>query len=138
MIDQTSEMCVYWAAVSACAASAKYANVTSPVSAMPIDRIRAPRPYDDRGGATLTLEADKQHGPRERRARLHDVAVAGQQRDEAALGPVVRGPGGVAELLEVRPARHVQPPPEGLARHRDEQMAVGDARHLGDRVRRVG
>ena len=44
MIDHSSEIRVYWSGVSACAASAKYANVTTPVVAMPIDRIRAPRP----------------------------------------------------------------------------------------------
>jgi hypothetical protein len=44
MIDQTSEMCLYSTGLSACAASAKYANVTRPVVAMPIDRILAPRP----------------------------------------------------------------------------------------------
>jgi hypothetical protein len=44
MIDQTSEMRLYSTGLSACAASAKYASVTTPVVAIPIDRIRAPRP----------------------------------------------------------------------------------------------
>jgi hypothetical protein len=46
---------------------------------MPTDRIRAPLAYPERrgaGGETLRLEADKQHGPRERRAGLDDLAVA--------------------------------------------------------------
>ena len=42
MIDHNSEIRVYCAGVSACAARAKYANVTTPVVAIPIDRIRAP------------------------------------------------------------------------------------------------
>ena len=44
MIAQTSEMRLYSTSLSAWAASAKYANVTIPVVAIPTDRIRAPRP----------------------------------------------------------------------------------------------
>jgi hypothetical protein len=43
MIDHSSEIRVYCSGVSAWAASAKYANVTTPVVAMPTDRTRAPR-----------------------------------------------------------------------------------------------
>ncbi len=64
--------------------------------------------------------------------------MAREQLDEAALGPVVEVAGRVAELLDVRPARHVQAAPQRLARHRHEQVAARDARHLGDRVRRIG
>src|SRR3954452_5424049 len=112
----------------------KYANVKSPVVAIPTLRMRAPRPYPE----PPPLEADKQHGPRERGASLHDRPVARQQRDEAPLGPVVQVPGRVAEVLPVRPARHVQPAPQRLARDRDEQVPRGHARHLGDGVRGVG
>ena len=61
-----------------------------------------------------------------------------EQRDERALGPVVDVPGGVAEVLDVGAARDVEPAPQRLARHRDEQPALGHARHLRDRVRGVG
>jgi hypothetical protein len=51
---------------------------------------------------------------------------------------VVHVPGGVAEVLPVRAAGHVQPAPQRLARHRDEQRALGHAGHLGHRVLGVG
>src|SRR3954470_16329567 len=111
---------------------------------MPIDRIRAPRAYPSAaagaaapegpagGGAgetgaveeALATQADQEHGPRERRARLDDLAVALEQRDERALGPVVQVPGRVAEVAQVRAAGHVQRPPHRLARHRHEQPAL--------------
>ena len=68
------------------------------------------------------LEPDKQHGPGEGRAGLLDRAVAREQRHEPALGPVVHVSGRVAEVAPVRAARHVEPAPERLARHRDQQV----------------
>ena len=57
--------------------------MTSPVEAIPAERIRAPRPRAvDRSDA----RTDEQHRPRERRAGLDDLAVPGQQRGEAAPG----------------------------------------------------
>ena len=56
---------------------------------MPSDRIRAPRPYPDEAACARRSHRDEQHRPRERRARLDDLPVAREQRDEAALGPVV-------------------------------------------------
>ena len=47
-------------------------------------------------------------------------------------------PGVLPRSLQVGAAGHVEPAPQRLARHRDEQPALGHARHLGHRVRRVG
>src|SRR3954463_13203299 len=121
---------------------------------MPIDRIRAPRAYPSAaavaaapggpagGGAgetgaveeALATQADQEHGPRERRARLDDLAVALEQRDERALGPVVEGAGGVAEVAQVGAARHVERAPQRLARDGHEQPSRRDPCHLRDRV----
>src|SRR5919108_5972306 len=145
--DHSSEIAPYAALGSTWLATAKYANVNSPVDAMPIDRTRAPRAYASGCGApavssaalgVLTTQADEQHRPGERRPRLHDLSVARQQRDERALGPVVHVPGRVAEVLPVRAAGHVQRAPQRFARHRHEQPALGHAGHLGDRVLGVG
>ena len=70
------------------------------------------------------------------RGLLHP-AVARQQRDEPALGPVVHVAGRVAEVAPVGAARHVQPAPERLARDRDEQVAARHARHLRQRRLRL-
>src|SRR3712207_8486201 len=59
-------------------------------------------------------------GPGERRACLHDPAVAVQERDEVPLGPVVHMPRRVAEVLDVRAARDVQRPPERSEEHTSE------------------
>src|SRR3954451_963347 len=115
MIDHTSAIRLYstLSPPSTCAARTKYASVTRPVVAIPTARIRAPRPYPERGApapteAATALQPDEQHRPRKRRARVHDVSVLRQQLDEAALRPVVQVARRVAELLEVCPARHVQ------------------------------
>ena len=84
------------------------------------------------------VTANEQHRPRERRARLDDLAVAAEQLHERALGPVVQVPGGVPEVLQVGAAGHVQPAPQRLARDADQQVPGGDAGHLGDRVLGVG
>src|SRR5215213_6019954 len=83
--DHRSVMRPYSSSGSEWLASEKYANVIRPVAPIPTDRTAAPRPYD--------LDADKQHGPGEGRADLLHSAVAREQRDEAALGPVVHVPG---------------------------------------------
>src|SRR3954471_2905416 len=105
---------------------------------MPSERTRAPRPYwrvADWGcrlrtsaasgapaapgfcGAAAMLrrrQADEQHGPRERRARLDDLAVLREQAHEGPLGPVVQVPRGVPEIAEVGTAGHVEPAPQRL------------------------
>src|SRR5688500_2477260 len=134
-IAHSSEIPPYSSGSSTWLAIAKNANVTSPVVAMPIERIRAPRPYED---PEALLDTHEQHRPRERRPCLHDLTVPGQELHEAALGPVVQMARGVPEVLPVRAAGHVQPAPQRLARHRDEQPARRDARHLGDRVLGIG
>src|SRR5215211_3399599 len=119
--DHSSEIAPYAAPASTCEATAKYANVNRPVDAMPTDSTRAPRAYpsvdeaDEDAADALSAAAgavavsatqpDEQHGPRERRARLDDLAVAAEQRGERALGPVVDVPRGVAEVLEIGAAR---------------------------------
>src|ERR1700681_845420 len=129
----------------------KYANVIRPVKAIPTDRMRAPRPYArscpppavDRRAAPSApspevaergLEADKQHGPGEGRAYLDHFPVAREQRDERPLGPVVEMLGGVAESRPVRATGDVEHAPQRLAGNRDEQVPLGAARHLGQRV----
>src|SRR3954471_15220227 len=91
--DHSSEIAPYSPLASTWLATAKYANVKSPVDAIPTDRIRAPRAEPSAaaaaaaplgpagvaaGGAVeaLATQADEQHGPRERRARLDDLAVS--------------------------------------------------------------
>src|SRR3954463_5461407 len=98
-----------------------------PVTPIPTDRIAAPRRYERvwvspaafaEGCASVwSAEADKHHRPRERRADLLDRPVAREHRDEAPLRPVVDVPRRVPEVLPIGAARHVQRPPEGLARH---------------------
>src|SRR5688500_20070147 len=99
--DHSSEMPLYSTSSSTCDATAKYAKVTTPVVAMPTERIRAPRPYD-------SVNPHEQHRPRERRARLDDLAVRGQQLHERPLRPVVQVAGRVAEVAQVRATGHVQ------------------------------
>src|SRR5919108_799771 len=126
--DHRSEIAPYAAPGSTCEATAKYAKVNRPVDAMPTDSTRAPRAYPSVDGADAAeppsaaagavavsaTQPDEQHGPRERRARLDDLAVAAEQRDERALGPVVQVPGRVAEVAQVRAARHVERAPQRL------------------------
>src|SRR5688500_6963698 len=133
-IAHSSEIPPYSSGSSTWLAIAKNANVTSPVVAMPIERIRAPRPYED---PEALLDTHEQHRPGERRPCLHDLTVPGQELHEAALGPVVQVTRGVPEVLPVRAAGHVEAAPQRLARHRDEQVPARHARHLGDGVLRV-
>src|SRR5438309_4765992 len=112
----------------------KYANVSSPVEAIPIDRMRAPLPYERLAGAGETLEADKQHRPGERRAHVRHLAVAREQPHERAPRPVVEMARRVAQRGPVRPAGHVQHPPQRLARHGHEQVTLRAASHLRERV----
>src|SRR5215213_8194777 len=107
--DHSSVMCPYSLSDNAWLASAKYANVTRPVTPIPADRIAAPRPYVAR--EPVVSDPDKHHGPGERRARLLDRPVARQQRHEAPLRPVVHVPGGVAQPAHVGPARDVEAAP---------------------------
>src|SRR5690349_7513385 len=102
--DHSSEIEQYSWLPSTWLATAKYANVKTPVAAIPTARIRAPRasPSGRAPAGSLAAKAHEQHRPGERRARLDHAAVARQQRHEAALGPVVEVPGRVAEVLPVR------------------------------------
>src|SRR5215218_4978348 len=114
--DHSSVMCPYSLSDSAWLASAKYANVTRPVTPIPADRIAAPRPYVARvAREPVVSEPDKHHGPGERRACLLDRPVARQQRHEPPLRPVVHVAGGVAQPAHVRPAGDVEAAPERLA-----------------------
>src|SRR5215204_4341610 len=111
----SSEIDAYCSSSRTCEATEKYANVTTPVVAIPIERIRAPRPYAEAPArradpsscsyrvsparratrsscsyrvsparrATRLPNRDEQHRPRERRARLDDLAVSREQRLEA-------------------------------------------------------
>src|SRR5918998_3613045 len=99
---------------------------------MPTDSTAAPRPYRPplpslaaaaaslprpRSGAPAvadspSVDADKQHRPREGRARLLDPSVTREQRDERPLRPVIDVPGGVAEVAHVRAAGDIEGPPE--------------------------
>src|ERR671916_3238545 len=99
--DHSSETPLYSTSSRTCDATAKYANVTTPVVAMPIERMRAPRPYE-------SAKPHEQHRPRERRARLHDLAVPGQELHERPLRPVVQVPGRVAQVAQVGAAGHVE------------------------------
>src|SRR5918999_390046 len=119
MTAHSSEMPLYSTSSSTCEAMAKYAKVTTPVVAIPIERMRAPRPYE-------SAKPHEQHRPRERRARLDDLAVPGQQLHERPLRPVVHVAGRVAEVAQVRAAGHVQRAPQRLARHGDEQVPRRD------------
>src|SRR5829696_764439 len=127
----SSETPLYSTSSSTCDATAKYAKVTTPVVAMPTERMRAPRAYE-------SAKLHEQHRPRERRSCLDDLAVPGQQLHERPLRPVVHVARRVAEVTQVRAAGHVERAPQRLARHRDQQVARRDARHLGDRVLGVG
>src|SRR4051794_31684696 len=118
--------------VSSCEASEKYACVTSAVAAIPTPATRAPRAYDD----LAVVNLHKQHRPRERRADLLHRAVLREQRFEAHLRPVVHVAGRIAERLPVRAARHVDHPPDRLARHRHEQPALRHTPHLLERLLR--
>src|SRR4051812_46396799 len=120
--------------VSSCDASEKYACVTSAVAAIPTPATRAPRAYDD----LAVFDTDQEHGPRERGADLLYRAVLREQRLEAHLRPVVHVAGRIAERLPVRAARHVDHAPDRLARHGHEQPALGDARHLVQRLLGLG
>src|SRR5919206_2790822 len=141
---QSTEIAPYSAAGRTWLATAKYAKVNSPVEAIPIDRMRAPRPYPVRAGGErtaavgLATQPDEQHGPGQRRAGLDDVAVARRQRGERAPRPVVDVPRRVAQRAHVGAARQVQRPPQRLPRRRHEQPAPRDARHPGQRALRVG
>ena len=57
---------------------------------------------------------------------------------ERAPRPVVQMPGRVAKRRPVGAARHVEHSPQRLAGDRHEQVALGAARHLGERVLGVG
>src|SRR3954452_12974634 len=92
--DQSRSIRLAATASRTCEATEKYANVNSPVVAIPMLSTRAPRPYPPRS------EADKEHRPRERRPGLGHRPVARQQLHEAALRPVVEVAGRVAQLLE--------------------------------------
>src|SRR3954452_15841746 len=118
---------------SSCEASEKYACVTSAVAAIPTPATRAPRAYD-RLAVRALVNLHEQHGPGERRADLLHRAVLREERLEAHLRPVVHVAGRVAERLPVRAARHVHHAPDWLARHRHEQPALCDARHLVQRL----
>src|ERR687886_1608818 len=142
--DQSTEIAPYSAAGRTWLATAKYAKVNSPVEAIPIDRMRAPRPYPGRAGGErtatvgLATQPDEQHGPGQRRAVLDDVAMARRQGRERAPRPVVHVPRCVAERAHVRAAGQVQRPPQRLPGRRDEHPAPRDPRHLGQRALRVG
>src|SRR3954471_15765687 len=153
--DHSSEIAPYAALGRTCEATAKYAKVNRPVDAIPIDRPRArsrpprrspPRRWDLPGETTerspcqptALAQAYEEHRPRERRARLDDLAVAREQRHERALRPVVEVAGRVAEVAQVRAAGHVQRTPQRRARDRHEQPPRRHARHLGKRVLGVG
>src|ERR671928_187255 len=102
---QSSEIAPYSAAGRTWLATAKYAKVNSPVEAIPIDRMRAPRPYPVRAGGErtaavgLATQPDEQHGPGQRRAGLDDVALARR-------APGARGGGGAGRApTPRRPSR---------------------------------
>src|SRR3954464_6583784 len=96
--DQSRSIRLADSASRTCEATEKYANVKSPVVAMPIERMRAPRPEPGASSCSsiarsrVASDPDKQHRPRERRAGLDDRPVARQQLDERALRPVVEMP----------------------------------------------
>src|SRR5712664_962920 len=100
MIDHNRSTRLAASSPSAWLAIEKYANVRTPVLAIPIDSRRAPLPYErpsftmsrpscerpsfaarspceftSGGPPEASLEADKQYRPGERRAGLHDLSV---------------------------------------------------------------
>src|SRR3954447_16023740 len=122
--------------VSSCDASEKYACVTSAVAAIPMPATRAPRAYEPE--LLAGVNAHEEHRPREWRPHFLHRPVLREQRLEADLRPVVDVAGRVAERLPVRAAGHVDHPPDRLARDGDEQVALGHARHLRERLLRLG
>ena len=62
--------------------------------------------------------------------RIVGIDLDDPQLHETPPGPVVEVPGGVAEVLQVGAAGHVQPAPQRLARHAEHQRTRCDARHL--------
>src|SRR3954463_10605035 len=110
----------YSSSLRTCEATEKYAKVTRPVVAIPIDRIVAPRPYffveELRAGRAAssrgTASASRRPGRAWRAARRRSAWTSGSV------------PGGVAPVLDVAAAGHVQRAPERFAGNRDEQVAL--------------
>ena len=77
------------------------------------------------------------HGNGERRSTTSPCRA--RSRTKLCLDQWFTWPGVFPRSRTVGAARHVQPPPQRLARHRHEQVpAARHARHLGHRVLGVG
>ena len=69
-------------------------------------------------------------GPGERAGDRPDLGHLGDEADEAAPGPVVEVPGGVAEVAHIAAGDQVAGPEDGLPGHREDQVAPPDPDHL--------
>ena len=88
-------------------------------------------------GLRASTHPHQQHRPREWRARLDDLAVAGQQAHESAPRPVVDVARRVARFAQICPPGDIRRPPERFAWNRHQQVAAGDPSHLGEGQLRV-